>query len=136
MQPLAGYQEIAHTADWELFVWAPAMPALLEHAARGMYSLMTARLRSSPRQVRDFEIYFQDNESLLVSFLAELLLLYELENIGFDTFNLQIESDHLIANLSGMPVKSIAKEIKAVTYHNLAIRCTATGLEANIVFDV
>lgn len=136
MQPLAGYQEIAHTADWELHVWAPAMPALLEQAARGMYSLMAARLRSSPRQVRHFEIDYQDNESLLVSFLAELLLMCELENLGFDNFDLQINSEHLIANLSGMPVKSIAKEIKAVTYHNLAIRYTATGLEVNIVFDV
>jgi SHS2 domain-containing protein len=28
------------------------------------------------------------------------------------------------------------KEIKAVTYHNLAVRQTETGLAVNIVFDV
>jgi len=65
MQPLAGYQEIAHTADWELHVWAPDMPALLEQAARGTYALMAARLQSAPRQSRCFEIYYQDKESLL-----------------------------------------------------------------------
>lgn len=136
MQSLAGYQEIAHTADWELHVWAPDMSALLEQAARGAYALMAACLQSGPRQSRRFEISYQDRESLLVSFLTELLLLCELENLGFDTFDLQIEGECLIANLSGAPVESIAKEIKAVTYHNLVIRETATGLEANIVFDV
>ena len=136
MQPLAGYQEIAHTADWELHVWAPDMPALLEQAARGIYALMGARLQPGSRQSRRLEIYYQDKESLLVSFLAELLLLCELENLGFDVFDLQIEGERLSANLSGAPVESIAKEIKAVTYHNLAIRETAPGLETNIVFDV
>jgi SHS2 domain-containing protein len=136
METPAGFQEIAHTADWELYVWAADLNTLLEQAARGMYSLMATRLQSSPRQRRGFEIHYLDNESLLVSFLAELLLLSELENLGFDTFDLQIESERLIADLSGAPIESIAKEIKAVTYHNLAIRNTASGLEANIVFDV
>lgn len=136
MQTTAGFQEIAHTADWELHVWAPEMTMLLEQAARGMYTLMTARLQPNPRQARCLTIDFLDNESLLVSFLAELLLLSELENLGFDTFDLKIKSTQLIADLSGAPIESIAKEIKAVTYHNLAIRSTDSGLEANIVFDV
>jgi SHS2 domain-containing protein len=136
METPAGFQEIAHTADWELYVWAADLNTLLEQAARGMYSLMATRLQSSPRQRRGFEIHYLDNESLLVSFLAELLLLSELENLGFDTFDLQIESERLIADLSGAPIESIAKEIKAVTYHNLAVRETERGLEATIVFDV
>jgi len=111
MQTSAGYQEIAHTADWELHVWAPDMPGLLEQAARGTYALMVIRLKSSPRQSRKFEIHFQDQESLLVSFLAELLLVCELETLGFDTFDLQILGNRLIANLSGAPVESIVKEI-------------------------
>lgn len=135
-QPLAGYQEIAHTADWELHVWAPDMPGLLEQAARGMYALMTARLGPGARETRRFVNDYQDKESLLVSFLAELLLLAELENLGFEIFDLHIDNERLIANLSGAQFESIAKEIKAVTYHNLEIRETALGLEANIVFDV
>jgi len=38
--------------------------------------------------------------------------------------------------MSGAPVGSPGKDIKAVTYHNLAIRKTERGLEVNIVFDV
>jgi SHS2 domain-containing protein len=85
---------------------------------------------------KSFEIESQDKENMLVSFLTELLLLGELENIGFDTFDLHVDGGRLIANLSGSYLESIAKEIKAVTYHNLAIRETDLGLETNIVFDV
>jgi SHS2 domain-containing protein len=136
MKPLAGFQEIAHTADWELYVWAPDLLTLLEQSARGMFSLMSAQLQSSPRRERHFEIHFLDSESLLVSFLSELLLLCELEKLGFDAFDLKINADSLFAHLSGAPLKSISKEIKAVTYHNLVVRNTSSGLEANIVFDV
>ena len=40
----AGFREKEHTADWELDVWAPDLPALLDQAARGMYWLMGAQL--------------------------------------------------------------------------------------------
>jgi hypothetical protein len=40
----AGFREIEHTADWELEVWAPDLPALLEQAGRGMYALAGVRL--------------------------------------------------------------------------------------------
>jgi len=42
----------------------------------------------------------------------------------------------LHAELSGDEVQNIAKEIKAVTYHNLRVRQTAQGYQVNIVFDV
>jgi SHS2 domain-containing protein len=97
---------------------------------------MATCLQSNHRQSRRVEVHFQDQESLLVSFLAELLYLCELENLGFDTFDLQIQGERLIAKLSGAHIESITKEIKAVTYHNLVVRDTVSGLEANIVFDV
>ncbi|NIW50096.1 MAG: archease, partial [Gammaproteobacteria bacterium] len=42
----------------------------------------------------------------------------------------------LHALLSGSRIKSLAKEIKAATYHNLEILESENGLVANIVFDV
>ena len=45
----SGFREKEHTADWELDVWAPDLPALLEQAARGMYWLMGARLEEGAR---------------------------------------------------------------------------------------
>ncbi len=131
-----GYQEHEHTADWQLEVWAPDLPALLEQAARGMYTLAGARLSPSPRIQRMVELEYMDPESALVSFLEELLFLSEIERLGFDQFEIEIEAEKIQAVLRGAPIASQTKEIKAVTYHNLAVRNTERGLEVKIVFDV
>jgi SHS2 domain-containing protein len=132
----AGYREREHTADWELEVWAPDLPCLLEQAARGMYRLIGVRLKGGPRHERIIELSVLDAESLIVDFLSELLYLVEEEGLAFDEFSLQISQDKLIAELTGAPLESLEKEIKAVTYHKLSVRKTDLGLQVNIVFDV
>lgn len=132
----SGYVEIEHTADWELKVWAPDISTLFVQAALGMYSLAGARLLSEPRISRTIELQNIDKESLLVEFLSELLYFSEVEEIGFDSFEISFYGNVLNAILHGAPFETLSKEIKAVTYHNLAILKDAGGLEVSIVFDV
>jgi SHS2 domain-containing protein len=132
----SGFREREHTADWELDVWAPDLPGLLTQAARGMYWLMGARLSDSNRQQRSLEFTGADDESRLVSFLQELLYLCDSEGLAFDQMEVAIDGDQGRAELSGAPLLRLGKEIKAVTYHNLAVRKTSAGLEATVVFDV
>lgn len=146
MESRAGFREHAHTADWELQVWAPHLNGLLEQAARGMFSLSGMRLEDGPLQERTLSLDAIDAESLLVRFLGELLWLAEQEGLGFQTFELTIHGKdsppnprhalHLEARLHGSLIAGLDKEIKAVTYHNLAVRQTRNGFEAHIVFDV
>jgi SHS2 domain-containing protein len=131
-----GFQEVSHTADWELNIWAPDLLTLLEQAARGMYQLSGVELSSSPRHVRILKLLFQDAETLLIDFLTELLILVETEELAFDEFELDLQGNQFFAKLTGSELKNILKEIKAVTYHNLVIQETNRGLEANVVFDV
>ncbi len=132
----AGFQEQPHTADWALDVWAPDLTGLLQQAASGMYALMHARLQAGPRETYRFEIAVPDRETLLVTFLSELLYFTQRDAVAFDQFDLVQAGERLAAEVEGAPIESLAKEIKAVTYHNLAVRETARGLEATIVFDV
>jgi len=135
--PSAGFREQVHTADWELQVWAPDLPALLEQAARGMYALSGLRLQPGPPQTRRLELHALDAESLLVRFLTELLWLGQQEGLGVDSFQLALDPDWTLrAELTGALILSLDKDIKAVTYHNLAVRQTPQGLEVEIVFDV
>jgi len=136
MSTQAGFRENAHTADWELEVWAPDLPALFEQAARGMYYLSGVRLQETPRQERMLELSAIDHESLLVAFLEELLYLQGVEGLAFDTFEIEIQDGHLRARLQGAPLAGLGKEIKAVTYHKLNIRPSQRGYEVTIVFDV
>jgi len=64
------------------------------------------------------------------------LFLGQEEGVAFDAFELVINGNSLSARLAGGPLASLNKEIKAVTYHNLAIHQTKEGLKVNIVFDV
>ena len=132
----SGFHERPHTADWALDIWAPDLISLLEQAARGMYALMQAHVQTGPRETYRFEIAAPDRETLLVTFLSELLYFTHRDEVGFDSFDLSDNGERLAAEVEGAPIDSIAKEIKAVTFHNLAVRETERGLEATVVFDV
>jgi SHS2 domain-containing protein len=131
-----GFEELPHTADWSLRVWAKSLPALFAEAARGMYALSGANQAEGPKVKRTFEAEATDAESLLVAFLSELVYAVEQEHLIFDEFDVQVEGIKLKVEMSGAPILSLTKAIKAVTYHNLQIRPTARGYEVEIVFDV
>jgi len=138
----AGYREIEHTADWELEVWAQDLPGLLEQAARGMQHLAGLRLQAAPARLLELQLTAADAESLLVTFLGELLFTSEQHQVGFSDFDLHVSplpedaGLELHASLRGQPLLALDKEIKAVTYHRLEVQSTPAGLCTHIVFDV
>jgi SHS2 domain-containing protein len=136
MEKTSGFHEIEHTADWQLEVWAPDLPGLFEQAARGMLSLMGAQIAPGERVEREIQLYASDAETLLVGFLEELLYLLESEDLAFDAFDIQTDGKLLNARLAGGGVEEMSKEIKAVTFHNLAIERSEEGLRVRVVFDV
>jgi SHS2 domain-containing protein len=136
MNKQTGFQEIEHTADWEIKVWAPDLQSLLKSAAKGMYQLSNTVLAEGPRVVRDFEICFDDQESLLVDFLSELLFLGEQQRVAFDDYLFEFLDQVIKVQVCGAPIDQQAKEIKAVTYHGMKILEKEGSLEVNIVFDV
>ncbi|HEX7542333.1 MAG TPA: archease [Anaerolineales bacterium] len=135
------FEELSHTADWSLRVWAADLAHLFVETARGMNALAGIKLAEKPRVRHTFSASAPDTESLLVSFLSELVYHTEQDNLAFDDFDLSIDLEdgqpgRLSAILRGAPILSLDKAIKAVTYHNLQIQQTARGYEIEIVFDV
>jgi SHS2 domain-containing protein len=131
-----GFEELQHTADWALHVWADNLPSLFAEAACGMNSLAGVKLADGPRTSRTFEIKGADTESLLIAFLSELIYAQEHESLGFDQFDIRIRGKKAIVNVKGASLMSLTKAIKAATYHNLKIEKTERGYEVVIVFDV
>jgi len=136
MAERAGFEEVQHTADWALRVWAPSLEALFVQAALGMKALAGMQLANGPRRTKHFACTGLDPESLLVALLSELVYYAEQEQLGFDRLDIWIDGEQLDAELEGAPVTAASKTIKAVTYHDLQIRETGTGFEVTIVFDV
>ena len=131
-----GFEEISHTADWSVRVWAQDVPSLFAESARAMNALAGTVTGFGPRVKRTFESEGRDIESLLVAFLSELVYYQEQENLAFDIFDIQISDIHISVTMEGTQIASVDKAIKAVTYHNLKIEETSRGYEVIIVFDV
>ena len=131
-----GFEEISHTADWSARVWAQDLPSLFTEAARAMNSLSGTLAGNGPRLTRTFQVEAPDAESLLVTFLSELLYYQEQENLVFDVVDLRVATRWLKVEMEGTQIASSEKAIKAVTYHNLKIKKTDEGFETTIVFDV
>lgn len=131
-----GFEEIQHTADWAMRVWARDVPSLFAEAAKGLNALAHVEPARGPEVKRTFECEAPDEESLLVAFLTELVYYQEQENLGFHEFDVKVANGKLNVEMRGAPIQSIGKAVKAVTYHNLKIRKTNRGYEAEIVLDV
>jgi len=72
-----------------------------------------------------------------VAWLNELLYLHESEELGFAHIEIQhLDETSLKARVRGAPTQQWLKEIKAVTYHNLSIHESESGLEVTLVLDV
>lgn len=149
------YEEIHHTADWGLRVWAADLPSLFIEAGRGMLALMGARPLApdgeSPVQTeagqdteaaspRRFTLTAPDPEALLVAFLSELLYLVEHERLMLADLRLTLlpgeETWQLHAEGLPRPLASVQKLIKAVTFYNLHIQSDENGYSVEVVFDV
>lgn len=132
------FEEIPHTADWSFRAFGNDLRELFENAAYAIFALEGVQARADANETaRDVKVTALDYESLLVTWLTELLWLQESQREMYSRF--QIESltpTELRAQVFGAPLPHLDKIIKAVTYHNLKIVQTARGWEAVVVVDV
>lgn len=137
MQNTENFEEIDHTADWAYRVRGKNLAELFIQAALGLYSLVGMELKPGERVIRSIQLNAIDTESLLVAWLNELIYLHETESLGFEQIDIEhIDGTNLKATVIGAPTQQWLKDIKAVTYHNLAIKKIESGLEVTIVLDV
>ena len=134
---MTSFEEIEHTADWAYRVRADNLSDLFRQAAFGLYSLVGMQLASPASVTRTITLKGIDAESLLVAWLNELLYLHESEGLGFSHIEIQhLDTTSLQARLTGAPTQQWLKDIKAVTYHNLSISQSESGVEVTLVLDV
>ena len=130
------WQEIDHTADLALHLWADDLRDLFVTAARGMFSLIVALDTIQPERATAIALEAPDVEILLVDWLNELLYLAEVEGVAFTFFEFEhLSATELQATVRGGPITDYLSYVKAATFHNLAVARTLEGYETEIVFD-
>jgi SHS2 domain-containing protein len=136
------YHEIEHTADVGFELTAADLESAFETAAAAMFDLICdldtvgdgvrRRVRVGARDA--------DLENMMVRWLSELLYVLEAEGLLLSRFDVRtIESSVIEADLAGEPIDydrhDVKVELKAVTYHDLAIEQVDGEWLVRVIFD-
>jgi SHS2 domain-containing protein len=135
------YRLIDHTADTGVVLEAADGPSLFENAAFALFDLLTDLKRVEGRQSLTLGVTGQDWPDLMVAWMRELLYLWVGRGLLVGSARVEgLEEFRLGATLAVEPFDprrhAIKTEIKAVTYHQLAVTSGPEGWRARIVFDI
>lgn len=135
------FEIIDHTADISIIAYGANIKQFFSNAALGLFSLIIEVEDIKENLQRDIKISSQDRESLLVEWLNELLYLFDVEHIVFRRFKFdKLNYNNLEARCFGDRInlreQKIKREVKAATYHMLAISKENNGYKAQIIFDI
>lgn len=131
---------IPHTSDIGVEVKAPSRRELFRQAGLALSSLFVEGhvLRRAKRKI---EVTAQDDESLLVNFLNEIIFLFDKERfIPGEILIKKLGKKALLAELEGEHFSSKRHQpnmiVKAATYHQLLIKKEGRTWSARLIFDV
>jgi len=139
------FEIIDHTSDAGIKAYGVTMTELFENAARGMFAVIAKDGRDIQGSKIEKKIEIHKNtdslEEMLVSWLSELLYVFNREKIYFNDFKVKsLNNDGIEAQASGVNLdlyqSDLYTEIKAVTFHNLKIEESVDGFSCTIIFDV
>jgi SHS2 domain-containing protein len=139
------YETFEHTADVGLRAKAVDLNTLFEEAARAMFSVMAGDLDAvSTLQEVVVQLEPDDIESLLRSWLSELLYIFNVRKLLLSEFTVRIDGNldacGLHGTARGEPLDAARHkadvEIKAVTWHGLKVEQTADGWLAEVIVDI
>jgi SHS2 domain-containing protein len=135
------YEPLSHTGDLGMLAYGRDLPELFAHAAWAMFDLMSDATTIQAQQAFTVHVTATDLEDLMVQWLSELLYLYDTQRLLCCTFTFTtLEPTSLTATVEGEPLDPsqhpIDTEIKAVTYHQLAIEQVDDHWQARVIFDL
>ena len=138
--PRGSFEFIDHTADVGILVTAHTPEGMFETAALAFTGLVTNVDSLNLRLERKFRLQEDDMETLLVSWLQELLFLLDTEDLVFGRFQVNLQDLSMEATAWGEvfdpEIHPMKTEIKAVTYHQLEVEQSDQGWQARVIFDI
>ena len=135
------YQLLDHTADLRVRITGAGRTELFRNAGLALADLICHPDSLTADETLTVDIEGADPADLMVNFLRELLYLWtgkeklvnmlSILNVSDTALSARIAVSHYDARRH-----TILNEIKAVTYHQIAVEPTANGWQATVVFDI
>lgn len=135
------FELIEHTADVGIRAFGATEEEAFEHAALGMFSLITDPASVRPLTEFPVEAGAEDHETLLVEWLNELLYLFESNGVLFSKFEVtELGPTGIRGKAWGEPIDlsrhELKSDIKAVTYHMLKVKQENGRWQTAAIFDI
>ncbi|HEY3346952.1 MAG TPA: archease [Nitrospirota bacterium] len=134
-------RQFGTTADVGVEAFGPTLKDAFEQQALGMSDIMVDPASVEKRLEFRLKVSGNDEESLLASFLEEVLFLVDARGCFF--------SDIVITSLDKLTVEAVVRgeeidpekhiiktPVKAVTYHQLTVRHDRDGVYTRVVYDI
>jgi SHS2 domain-containing protein len=135
------FREIEHTADRGMIVEAAVPGELFEKAGLALFAIMVGVAGVEPRESRAVTAEAGGWAELLQHWLTELLCVFAIDGL--------VAAEVTVNEIGPTAVRGMIRgerfaptrhefysEIKAVTYHDLAVTGGDAGWQARVIFDV
>jgi SHS2 domain-containing protein len=135
------YELIEHTADFGLKVYGKNLAELFRNAAVALFENIGELRRVKSTKKIIIELKALNLDELFIGWLREMLYQFNGKEILLKDFKIKKISDtEISAEVFGEELDlgkhRLNKEIKAVTYHELSVKKTNFGYEAQVIFDI
>lgn len=143
------FEQLPHTADIKIRVYGKTKEELFCNALYGMFTIVGPHAPQCRKQGEEIicdelpeqhkiEVKAPDCDALLVNFLSQALSLSDIYNQAyFDVDINELTDKELRGIVKGIQVTGFeVVELKAVTYHDLAIKYVNSLWQTDIVFDI
>jgi SHS2 domain-containing protein len=135
------FEFIDHTGDLGVRVSGESLPRLFEHAARALTFILTDPETIQIKETRKLLLEAKTDEELLITWLNELVFLFDTQGLLLKTYDvLSVHDHHLEALAQGEtyvegrhPIKTT---VKAATYHQLKIENHQGVWTVQVIFDL
>ena len=138
MEP--GYRILEHPADLGIEAWGATFSEALSMAVSGLVSILVDPATVEATDQRPVNVAAKDSEALVVKLLSEVLFLFD--GMRFVPKSLTINGEPATTVqgfVSGEPLRegkhNLRLDVKAITYHQLAIHRRPSGIALTVFLD-
>ncbi len=147
MLSMPRYTEIEHTADIGVEVYGNTLEELFANAGYALFDTIADAGTVEPTITHTITVRGENIETLLMNWLRELLYLFSVEQEVYNIFRVHITGGQEVAcppaleaeifgELLNFEKHRFETEIKAITYHQLAVIQQNRRWQATVIFDV